>query len=140
MGFQLVGKIIKVLDPVIIEGSKGSFTKQEFVLLVEKFYKKKDESYPLKFELWGNKTSELTSMNIMDAIMKGLNVKVDFEISGRQWKDSFFTSLKASTLSVVEERQTNQQNPVQPSIFETPQNGDIGPDFNFQKANDDLPF
>jgi len=84
MSFQLTGKLQSIGSE---EQKTEKFSVREFVIIVEKYYKKEDKSYPVRFQFTNNKCMELDSSNIQDALRMHLDVKVDFELTGYTSKD-----------------------------------------------------
>ena len=131
MAFQLVGKLHKIgTETQITE----SYSKREFVIIVEKFYKnKEDRSYPVKFQFSNNKCMELDSSNIQDALRMHLDVKVDFDIYGKEDKNgNVWVNLNAISIVTTQPTQStisNQSGPIKPNtpIYEptTQYTGDL---------------
>ncbi len=87
MAFELEGKLIKKFDT---QNVSATFQKREFVVETSETYPQK-----IKFELTKEKCSLLDSVNEQE------NVKVQFNINGREWLNpktnevNYFTSLQA---------------------------------------------
>lgn len=81
MSYELQGRVHKIGD---VQTIKNDFTKREFVVQT-------DEQYPqfVPFELIKDKTS------LIDGFKKGDQIKVSFDIRGREWQDRFFINLSA---------------------------------------------
>jgi len=80
--FDISGTVKKIFE----EQTFGSgFNKREFVLTVP------DGRFPqdLKFETVKDKTS------LVESLKEGDEVKVFFDIRGREWKESYFVNLNA---------------------------------------------
>lgn len=82
MAFEMIGSVKEIFDE---QTFTSGFNKREFVLTVE------DERFPqdIKFECLKEKTS------LLDGLSKGQQVKVSFDIRGREWKGSYFVNLAA---------------------------------------------
>lgn len=85
MGFEVVGRVIKVLPEQSGEGRNGTWRKAGFVIdLIE-------EKYPKKacFTVWGDVIDQAKRYS------EGANVKVHFEVESREYNDRWYTDLKA---------------------------------------------
>jgi hypothetical protein len=82
MSFEVEGKLHKKFDT---EQKSGTFQTREFVLLVEQ------GQYPqhIKFQLVQDRCE------IIDSIAEGANIKVYFDLRGREWQGKYFTNLQA---------------------------------------------
>lgn len=82
MAFEIEGKLHKKFDT---DQKTESFKAREFVLLVE------SGKYPqyVKFQL----TQDRCSM--IDPFEENQNIKVHFDLRGREWNDKYFTNLNA---------------------------------------------
>lgn len=82
MSYEVEGKLHKKFD---IEQKSGTFQTREFVVLVEQ------GQYPqhIKFQLVQDRCE------IIDDIAEGSNVKVYFDLRGREWQGKYFTNLQA---------------------------------------------
>lgn len=82
MAFELNGTIKEIFDE---QTFASGFNKREFVVTVE------DDRFPqdIKFECLKDKISQL------EGLKKGQEVKVSFDIRGREWKGSYFVNLAA---------------------------------------------
>ena len=80
--FELSGTVKKIFD----EQTFGSgFNKREFVVTTG------DDKYPqdIKFECLKDK------VELVNQLKEGQNVKVTFDINGREWNEKYFVNLKA---------------------------------------------
>lgn len=113
--FEITGKLIKRRDT---EQVTDSFKKREFVI------ESMDGEYSqfIKFELLQDKTS------LIDGYSQNDEIKVSFNLRGREWNDKYFTNLVAWR---IEAAATTQENPPQP-IKVTPVSN--------ESKKDDLPF
>ena len=84
MTFQLTGTILSLDNARQIT---EKFRVRDLVLKIDKWYKKEDKSYPVKFQAINAKCDELDSRSLQDALRMGLTVRVDFDISGREAAD-----------------------------------------------------
>jgi hypothetical protein len=82
MSYEAEGKLHKKFDT---EEKTGSFKTREFVILVEQ------GQYPqyVKFQLVQDRCE------IIDTIEEGTNLKVYFDLRGREWQGKYFTNLQA---------------------------------------------
>lgn len=82
MSYEAEGKLHKKYDT---EQKSGSFQTREFVLLQEQ------GQYPnyVKFQLVQDRCE------IIDSIPEGTQVKVYFDLRGREWQGKYFTNLQA---------------------------------------------
>ena len=99
MAYQIIGKLYSIGQT---EQKTDKFSVREFVIHVEKFSKKRDESYYVKFQVINAKCDELDGRNFQDALKYGMNVRVDFEIGGFQAKDGrIWNNLKAISITPI---------------------------------------
>ncbi len=119
---NITGKLIKILEPVTGEGKFGQWRKQNFVI-------ETDDEYPKKicFTAWGDKV-DFSSLTESDT------VKVFFDIESREFKENWYTDLKAWKAEVVQPG-NKESFPQPPPVGED----DIPPDFT-EENGDDLPF
>ena len=82
MSFEIEGKLHKKFDK---EQKSGTFTTREFVLLDEST----QYAQYVKFQLVQDRCE------IIDNIDEGTNVKVYFDLRGRDWQGTYFTNLQA---------------------------------------------
>jgi hypothetical protein len=82
MSYEVEGKLHKKYD---IEKKTDSFQTREFVLLDDK------GQYPnyVKFQLTQDKVS------VIDNMEEGSDIKVYFDLRGREWQGKYFTNLNA---------------------------------------------
>ena len=120
MSFEVEGKLHKKFDK---EQKSGTFQTREFVLLDE------STQYPqyVKFQLVQDRCE------IIDNIEEGSNVKVYFDLRGREWQGKYFTNLQAWR---VEAAGQAAKSTAAPGDFPSapPVNSDEGTSY------DDLPF
>jgi len=120
MAFEVEGKLIKKFD---IESKTSSFQAREFVIEVP------DGNYPqfVKFQLVQDRCALIDNMN------EGEQIKVHFDLRGREWQGKYFTNLNAWK---VEKVGTNA-----PATAATPaNNGSFPSAADEPAADDDLPF
>jgi len=131
MSFEIAGKVVKVFD---IESKTESFQARDFVI------ESVNDRYPqmIKFQLTQDRCS------IVDNCKEGDDIKVYFDLRGREWNGKYFTNLNAWK---VESINTNQA----AAIPDTPvSQGDFPTEDPFQNVKqestastgdmDDLPF
>jgi single-strand DNA-binding protein len=82
MSFEVEGKLHKVFPS---ENKSGSFQAREFVIEVE------SGQYPqfVKFQLVQDRCA------LIDDYTEGENIKVHFDLRGREWQGKYFTNLNA---------------------------------------------
>ena len=82
MSFEIVGRLHKKFDT---ESKTATFQAREFVIEVD------DGRYPqmVKFQLVQDKCDEIDKFNEND------NVRVHFNLRGREWQGKYFTNLNA---------------------------------------------
>ena len=80
--FEIAGRLVKKYE---IESKSPSFQTREFVIEVQ------DGQYPeyVKFQLTQDRCK------IIDPYQEGDQIKVSFNLRGRQWQDKYFTNLNA---------------------------------------------
>jgi hypothetical protein len=115
---ELTGKIVKILPLQSGESTKGKWQKQEVVIEVDgKFPKKVCVSF------WG----ELVANNKFE---EGKTISVEADVESREYKDRWYTEVKAWRVNRSDFDQSEPTNRRQAAPAEAPYN-DI---------NDDLPF
>ena len=121
MSYEAEGKLHKKFD---MEKKKDTFQTREFVILVEQ------GQYPqyIKFQLVQDRC------DIIDPIEEGSNIKVYFDLRGREWQGKYFTNLQAWRVEAI-----GAESKPRPSVGDFPSsapatNGDEGSSY------DDLPF
>lgn len=82
MSFEISGKLIKKFD---VESKTASFQARDFVIETT------DGNYPqmIKFQLTQDRCS------IVDSYEEGNQIKVYFDLRGREWNGKYFTNLNA---------------------------------------------
>lgn len=82
MSFEVEGKLHKKFDT---EQKSGTFQTREFVILVEQ------GQYPqyVKFQLVQDRC------DVIDNFAEGSEIKVYFDLRGREWQGKYFTNLQA---------------------------------------------
>jgi len=82
MSYEVEGKLHKKFDT---EQKSGTFQTREFVITVEQ------GQYPqyIKFQLVQDRCE------IIDNINEGSDIKVYFDLRGREWQGKYFTNLQA---------------------------------------------
>jgi hypothetical protein len=81
MSFEVEGKLHKKFDT---EQKSGTFQTREFVIIVESQYPQH-----IKFQLVQDRCE------IIDNFQEGSDVKVYFDLRGREWQGKYFTNLQA---------------------------------------------
>lgn len=115
MSFEIEGKLIKKYET---ESKTGSFQAREFVIEIS------EGNYPqfVKFQLVQDKCS------LLDHLNEGDQIKVNFDLRGREWNGKYFTNLNAWRVQLTG---SEQQAPSTPQMEEPP---------IFPSDEDDLPF
>ena len=82
MSYEVEGRLHKKFDT---EKKSGTFQTREFVIIVEQ------GQYPqhIKFQLVQDRCE------IIDNIQEGSDIKVYFDLRGREWQGKYFTNLQA---------------------------------------------
>ena len=123
--FEVEGKLLRKYDT---ESKSASFQAREFVIEIP------DGNYPqfVKFQLTQDRCSLIDSCN------EGEQIKVHFDLRGREWQGKYFTNLNAWRI----------EKPTPAATSPAPARG--GTDFDFPTVddeppmpagnNDDLPF
>lgn len=81
MSYEVEGRLHKKFDT---EKKSGTFQTREFVIVVESQYPQH-----IKFQLVQDRCE------IIDNIQEGSDVKVYFDLRGREWQGKYFTNLQA---------------------------------------------
>ena len=81
MSYEVEGKLHKKFDT---EQKSGTFQTREFVIIVESQYPQH-----IKFQLVQDRCE------IIDTLNEGADVKVYFDLRGREWQGKYFTNLQA---------------------------------------------
>ena len=125
MSFEVEGKLHKKYET---ENKTDSFQAREFVILVE------SGNYPqyVKFQLVQDRCA------LLDPFEEGEEIKVHFDLRGREWQGKYFTNLnawrleKASAAAAPEPPAADSSGGFFPSPDNEPSGGGA--------ADDDLPF
>ncbi len=128
MSFEIVGKLHKKFDT---ENKTATFQAREFVIEIG------SGNYPqmIKFQLTQDRCG------LIDPFEEGKDIKVFFDLRGREWNGKYFTNLNAWRLEASEEAgavPVQQSNPDMSSDSSFPTADDepaTSPEFD-----DDLPF
>lgn len=88
MSYEVEGRLHKKFDT---EKKSGTFQTREFVILVEQ------GQYPqhIKFQLVQDRCE------IIDDIPEGSDIKVYFDLRGREWQGKYFTNLQAWRVETI---------------------------------------
>ncbi|MBK7093760.1 MAG: DUF3127 domain-containing protein [Saprospiraceae bacterium] len=124
MSFEIQGKLHKKFE---IESKSASFQTRDFVLLIE------EGNYPqyIKFQLTQDRC------NIVDSINEGDNMKVWFDLRGREWNEKYFTNLNAWKVEKQSTGDSNKQDN-SPDEIDFPNESDF--ENMAGSLEDDLPF
>ncbi|MEL7222106.1 MAG: DUF3127 domain-containing protein [Bacteroidota bacterium] len=123
MSFEVSGKLHKKYDT---ESKTESFQAREFVIVVE------SGNYPqyVKFQLTQDRCSAL------DPFEEGQEMKVHFDLRGREWNGKYFTNLNAWRLENVAQAAA----PPPPAAAASDNVFPTADDEPAVAADDDLPF
>lgn len=128
MSFEVEGKLHKKYET---ENKTDSFQAREFVILVE------SGNYPqyVKFQLVQDRCA------LLDPFEEGEEMKVHFDLRGREWQGKYFTNLNAWRL----EKASAQAAPPPAAdsgggFFPSPENEPASDGGGGDAADDDLPF
>ena len=119
MSYEVEGKLHKKFET---EQKSGTFQTREFVIIVEQ------GQYPqhIKFQLVQDRCE------IIDPIPEGSDIKVYFDLRGREWQGKYFTNLQAWRVEAAgtetRPKITSDEFPASP------------PASHGDEAYDDLPF
>jgi len=124
MSFEIVGKLHKKFDT---ENKTATFQAREFVIEAD------DGRYPqmIKFQLIQDKCEEIDKFN------EGDNIRVHFNLRGREWQGKYFTNLNAWR---IEATTTNATAPAPATAGDFPTLDDAPATNTTASAEDDLPF
>lgn len=124
MSFEVTGKLIKKFET---ENKTESFRAREFVIEVE------SGQYPqfVKFQCVQDRTS------IVDDVNEGDQIKVHFDLRGREWQGKYFTNLNAWRVESESPATGATAAPAAESFNDFPSATDTAGEV---KADDDLPF
>ncbi len=130
MSFEIAGKVVKIFD---IESKTDSFQARDFVI------ESVDDRYPqmIKFQLTQDRCS------IVDAYKEGDELKVYFDLRGREWNGKYFTNLNAWKVESISSNQAAAipESPVNQTDFPTEDPFANVSQPETQTGNlDDLPF
>ena len=124
MSFEVVGKLHKKFNT---ENKTETFRAREFVIEIP------DGNYPqmIKFQLVQDRC------DILDAFQEGDDLKVFFDLRGREWNEKFFTNLNAWRI----EKPTKETTQAPPSVADEVPFPDASNEPSQQVIEeDDLPF
>lgn len=127
MSFEVEGRLHKIYDA---EQKTDSFRAREFVIEVQ------SGQYPqmVKFQLVQDRC------DLMDTFKEGAEVKVFFDLRGREWQGKYFTNLNAWKIEGKDDN--GEPPPFEDPVFnETHKEDNAGGDQETKKEDfDDLPF
>lgn len=126
MSFEIVGKLHKKFET---ENKTDTFRAREFVIETE------DGQYPqmIKFQCVQDRTA------IVDNVEEGEQIKVHFDLRGREWQGKYFTNLNAWRVEKMDAGGTPPPPANEGGAFgsDFPKASDESPAV---QADDDLPF
>jgi len=116
MSFEISGKVVKKYD---IESKTATFQTREFVIVTS-------ETYPqyIKFQLSQER------VNLIDAYNENDEIKVHFDLRGREWQGKYFTNLNAWKIEGTAAGNSTTDHPANDVPFE----------INDVPFDNDLPF
>ena len=122
MSFEVEGKLIKKYET---ENKTGTFQAREFVIEIH------NGNYPqfVKFQLVQDRCA------LLDPFNEGEQIKVHFDLRGREWQGKYFTNLNAWRLEKINEGAAASP-PAQEAGFFPSAADEPGS----AEADDDLPF
>jgi len=122
--FEIAGKLFKKFDT---EQKTQSFSAREFVLEVN------DSNYMqlIKFQLTQDRCG------LLDPFEEGNEVKVHFDLRGREWNGKYFTNLNAWKLEINQPHSVGGFPEEEDFVFTDERQED---DLSQGLADDDLPF
>lgn len=124
MSYEIIGNLHKVFD---VESKSSSFQTREFVISVaEGTY-----NQYVKFQLVQDRCG------IIDQFKEGSEVKVFFDLKGREWQGKYFTNLQAWKVDAVSKATDNGDSGFTPPLDQMDQYMPIN-DSNLE--DDGLPF
>lgn len=131
MSFEVIGIVKKILPLAQGSSERGEWKKQEFVIeTVSAQYPKQ-----ICLNVWGDKVDELSRFNVDD------QVKVYFNIESREFKERWYTDLRAWRIEREGER---NQSEFSEAGGRAPSSGmndlPTSLDVDSNDSSDDLPF
>ena len=121
MSLDITGKVVKILPEQTGQGKNGEWRKQDFVIETM-------DQYPKKacFSAWGDKTAAIKQL------LQGDEVTISFNVESREFKERWYTELKAWKITKGSQNASNQSTSAVPPFNEN----DIPP----EDENEGLPF
>lgn len=122
MSFEITGRLHKKFDT---ENKTDSFQAREFVIVVD------NSGYTnyIKFQLVQDKCG------LIDSYEEGQDIKVHFDLRGREWNEKYFTNLNAWRIEAPEAQATKTATPPTAESFPAAENEPPA-----AEVDDDLPF
>lgn len=117
MSFELSGKVKLIQEP---QTFGSGFTKREFIVIVE------DGKYPQEISL----ECIQDKVPLLDSLKEGDDVKVSFDIRGREYNGRYFNNLQAWRIEQSAGAGASPANDDRPPL----------PDVEPGEPEDDLPF
>lgn len=124
MSFEVEGVLYKKFDT---EKKTETFSAREFVIEVT------ESKYPqyIKFQLTQERCSKIDNFQV------GEQLKVFFNLRGREWQDKFFTNLEAWLVQPVnDESKAPNEDPIETDT----QNESTVTETSMEESNDDYPL
>ena len=119
--FEIEGKLLRKFDT---EHKTQSFQAREFVIEIQ------DGNYPqfIKFQLTQDRCA------LIDPCDEGEQIKVHFDLRGREWQGKYFTNLNAWRIEKATATEVNTPPQAGDDFFPSANDEPIS------QGNDDLPF
>lgn len=89
---EITGKLFKKMQEQTGEGKNGPWTKCDFVIDVEEKFPKK-----VCFSAWGDLVKTIQLIN------EGAEIKVSFDVSSREFKEKWYSDIKAWKVEIIGE-------------------------------------
>ena len=130
MSFEIIGKLHKVFE---VQAKSERFQTREFVIST-------DGQYPqfIKFQLTQDRCELIANYE------EGKDIKVYFDLRGREWQDKYFTNLNAWKIEAAQADNANTgADSIPQAVGEPPEMGGFTTAKDAVPANndlDDLPF
>lgn len=127
MALEIVGKLQQLLPLQTGTGSRGDWTKQEFIIETVEQYPKK-----VCVSAWGDKAKEL------EGIKPGETLKISINIESREYNGRWYTDIRA--WRIERDNGTQPAASAQNIGSQAPVSSNDYADFGASEEVDDLPF
>ena len=126
MSFEIVGKLHKIFET---ESKTETFQAREFVITTDGPY----EQF-IKFQLTQDRCQ------IIDNFKEGEQIKVHFDLRGREWNEKYFTNLNAWRVEKNMVSETTETSDAPNTAIESPVESSVSENSSLAEDFDDLPF